>query len=140
MRLLHYPQNDNPTTEADVGIAAHTDFECMTLILQTAPGLELLSTDGHWYDVPGHDGRMVVMIDDMLEYWTNGLFRATGHRVRSTAEQRYSIVMFFAVDDDQLVAPLPGFVADDNPARYPAVRQRDHLDRELEKAAQNRKA
>ncbi len=140
MRLLNYPQNDAPVTDANVGISAHTDFECMTLILQTAPGLELLATDGDWYDVPGHDGRLVVMLDDMMERWTNGLFRATGHRVRNTGEQRYSIVMFFAVNDDEIVAPLPQFVAQHNPAKYPAVRQRDHLNRELEKAAHNRDA
>ena len=39
MRLLHYPQNDAPESDANVGISAHTDFECVTLILQTAPGL-----------------------------------------------------------------------------------------------------
>ncbi len=138
MRLLHYPENAAPVSEVDVGISAHTDFECMTLILQTAPGLELLATDGGWYDVPGHDGRLVVMLDDMMERWTNGLFRATGHRVRHTGEQRYSIVMFFAVNDEEIVAPLPEFVAEDNPPGYPAVRQREHLNRELEKAALNR--
>ena len=124
--------------KANVGISAHTDFECMTLILQTAPGLELLASDGGWYDVPGNDGRLVVMIDDMMERWANGLFSATGHRVRHTGEQRYSIVMFFAVNDDEIVAPLPAFVAENNPARYPAAGQREHLNRELEKAALNR--
>ena len=140
MRLLNYPQNDAPVTDANVGISAHTDFECMTLIFQTAPGLELLATDGDWYDVPGHDGRLVVMLDDMMERWTNGLFRATGHRVRNTREQRYSIVMFFAVNDDEIVCPLPQFLSENNPAKYDAVRQRDHLNRELEKAALNRDA
>lgn len=138
MRLLNYPENDAPVTDANVGISAHTDFECMTLIFQTAPGLELLATDGGWYDVPGHDGRLVVMLDDMMERWTNGLFRATGHRVRNTGEQRYSIVMFFAVNDDEIVAPLAEFISANNPVKYSAVRQRDHLHRELEKAALNR--
>ena len=138
MRLLNYPENDAPVSDANVGISAHTDFECMTLILQTAPGLELLATDGGWYDVPGHDGRLVVMLDDMMERWTNGLFRATGHRVRNTGKQRYSIVMFFAVNDDEIVAPLAQFISTNNPAKYSAVRQRDHLHRELEKAALNR--
>jgi isopenicillin N synthase-like dioxygenase len=139
LRLLHYPQNDAPDTEGNVGIAAHTDFECMTLIMQTAPGLELLAADGSWYDVPCHDGRLVVMLDDMLEHWTNGFFQATGHRVRNTRHRRYSIVMFFAVNEDEVVAPLPAFVAADQPARYPPVRQRDHLASELEKATLNRR-
>jgi isopenicillin N synthase-like dioxygenase len=138
MRLLNYPENDAPVTDANVGISAHTDFECITLIYQTAPGLELLASDGEWYDVPGHDGRLVVMLDDMMERWTNGFFRATGHRVRNTGRSRYSIVMFFAVNDDELVRPLDGFVNESNPAKYDAVKQRDHLQRELEQAARNR--
>jgi isopenicillin N synthase-like dioxygenase len=140
MRLLNYPENDAPVTDANVGISAHTDFECITLIYQTAPGLELLATDGEWYDVPGHDGRLVVMLDDMMERWTNGFFRATGHRVRNTGRRRYSIVMFFAVNDDELVCPLGDFVNASNPAKYDAVKQRDHLQRELEQAARNRDA
>jgi isopenicillin N synthase-like dioxygenase len=138
MRLLNYPENDAPVTDANVGISAHTDFECMTLIYQTAPGLELFATDGNWYDVPGHDGRLIVMLGDMMERWTNGVFRATGHRVRNTGKQRSSIVMFFAVNDDETIAPLENFVSLTRPARYDAVRQRDHLQREMQKAAQNR--
>jgi isopenicillin N synthase-like dioxygenase len=138
MRLLHYPGNDAAVTDANVGISAHTDFECMTLIYQTAPGLELLATDGAWYDVPGHDGRLVVLLGDMMERWTNGFFRATGHRVRNTGEQRYSIVMFFAVNDDEIVRPLEHFIDQSRPPGYDAVKQRDHLQRELAKAAGNR--
>lgn len=140
MRLLNYPENDAPLTAANVGISAHTDFECITLIYQTAPGLELLATDGKWYDVPGHDGRLIVMLDDMMERWTNGMFRATGHRVRNTGEQRHSIVMFFAVNDEELVAPLENFITEARPANYDAVRQRDHLQREMQKATENRDA
>ncbi len=140
MRLLNYPENDAPLTDADVGISAHTDFECMTLIYQSAPGLELMAADGEWYDVPGHDGRLIVMLDDMMECWTNGTFRATGHRVRNTAEQRFSIVMFFAVNDEVLIAPLQDFISENQPAKYAAIKQRDHLQREMQKAAQNRDA
>ena len=140
MRLLNYPENDAPPTDANVGISAHTDFECMTLIYQSAPGLELMATDGEWYDVPGHDGRLIVMLDDMMERWTNGMFRATGHRVRNTGQQRSSIVMFFAVNDEETVAPLEDFISESQPAKYDAVKQRDHLQREMQKATQNRDA
>jgi isopenicillin N synthase-like dioxygenase len=140
MRLLNYPENDAPPTDANVGISAHTDFECITLIYQSAPGLELLASDGKWYDVPGHDGRLIVLLDDMIERWTNGTFRATGHRVRNTGEHRHSIVMFFAVNDEETVAPLNDFISDAAPAKYDAVRQREHLQREMEKAARNRDA
>ena len=80
------------------------------------------------------------MLDDMMERWTNGMFQATGHRVRNTGNQRYSIVMFFAVNDEEVVAPLADFVSDSNPARFDGIRQREHLQKELERAAQNRNA
>lgn len=140
MRLLHYPGSTAPVDASNVGISAHTDFECMTLIWQDRPGLELTDIDGNWFDAPCHDGRLVVLLDDMLERWTNGVFKATGHRVRNTPWRRYSIVMFFAVNEDEIVSPLPGFVSDARPAGYPPVRQRDHIDAEVARAERNRKA
>ena len=74
----------------------------------------------------------------MLERFTNGQCKATGHRVRNTREQRYSIIMFVAVNDDETIAPMPQFVTEDNPAGYAPVKQRAHLDQELARAAQNR--
>ncbi len=50
LRLLHYPY-DPDTTDA-VGIGAHTDYECFTLLKPTAPGLEVLNAAGAWIDVP----------------------------------------------------------------------------------------
>lgn len=140
MRLLHYPGSTVPLDASNVGISAHTDFECITLIWQDRPGLELTDIDGNWFDAPCHDGRLVVLLDDMLERWTNGVFRATGHRVRNTPWQRYSIVMFFAVNEDEIIAPLPRFVSDERPAAHPPVRQRDHIDAEIERAERNREA
>lgn len=140
MRLLHYPANDTPPSDADVGIAAHTDFECITLILQTQPGLELTDINGHWYDAPSHDGRIVVLLGDMLERWTNGTFKATGHRVRNTPWERYSIVMFFAANADVTIAPLPQFVSDARPSRYAEIGQREHIDNEIRRAELNRAA
>jgi len=136
MRLLNYAP-DSIQTDQNVGIAAHTDFECITLLYQTAAGLELLDSNGDWLDAPVEDGRIVVLLDDMLERWTNGAFKATGHRVRSTAEQRYSIVMFVAVNDEIVIEPLPQYVTDDLPARYLPITQEQHIDNEVQRAKDN---
>lgn len=136
MRLLNYAP-DTTSTDQHVGIAAHTDFECITLLYQTAAGLELLDVNGEWLDAPAEEGRIVVLLDDMLERWTNGVFKATGHRVRSTAEQRYSIVMFIAANDDIDIGPLPDFVTTDSPARYSPISQKQHIDNEVERAKGN---
>jgi isopenicillin N synthase-like dioxygenase len=131
MRLLHYPGSAPPSDPGEVGIAAHTDFECITLIYQTAPGLELRNVQGEWRDAPAEPGQLIVLLDDMLERWTNGYFQATGHRVRRTPDQRYSLVMFVAVNDGIEVAPLSDFVSADSPARYAPVQQGEHIANEM---------
>jgi isopenicillin N synthase-like dioxygenase len=141
MRLLHYPAiADEDRHPESVGIAAHTDFECITLIVQTAPGLELLDARDTWRDAPAGEHLVIVLFGDMLERWTNGRVRATGHRVRPRDFERYSIVKFFAVDDEVDVAPLPGFLGAERPAAYAPTRQSEHTRDELERAEANRDA
>ncbi len=141
MRLLHYPAHTPSAAEtANVGIAAHTDFECITLISQSAPGLELMDSHGDWYDAPADDARLVVILGDMFERWTNGACRATGHRVRTRGWQRYSIVLFFGVNDDVTVVPQDQFVAAGEAAKYAAITQREHSEARLREAGKNREA
>lgn len=73
----------------------------------------------------------------MLERWTNGLFKATGHRLRNTEERRFSIVMFVAANDDVEVAPLADFVSTEQPASYLPVRQSKHIAGESRRARDN---
>ncbi len=129
---MNYAPEPSPTDQK-VGIAAHTDFECITLLYQTAGGLELLDVNGRWLAAPVEDGRIVVM----LERWTNGVFKATGHRVRSTDEQRYSIVMFVAANEDMDIGPLQQFVTRDTPARYALISQEQHIENEIQRAKDN---
>jgi isopenicillin N synthase-like dioxygenase len=124
LRLVHYPYN--PDAVDSIGIGAHTDYECFTLLKPTAPGLEVMNGAGEWIDVPPVPGTYVVNIGDMLELWTNGAFVATSHRVRKVAEERYSFPLFFNVDYDTEVKPLPQFVDGSAPPR-PALRAGEHL-------------
>lgn len=135
MRLLHYPVvAPQAEADSDVGIAAHTDFECITFIMQTAPGLELTDVHGDWYDAPADPGRIVVLLGDMLERWSNGHVRATGHRVRSREFERYSVVLFFAVNADVSVVPLDAFVGGQGTPGYPPTTQKRHTQDELDRA------
>lgn len=138
LRLLHYP-GQPVAKDPDVGISAHSDFECITLLYQSAAGLELCDRQGNWRDTETRDRDVLVLFGDMLETWTNGKIRATPHRVRMTRDPRYSMVLFFAVDDGITVAPLPGF-ASAEPSAYAAVTQRSHSHRRLSQAEENRDA
>lgn len=115
LRLIHYPFN--PHAGDAMGIGAHTDYECLTLLYSTAPGLEVLNSAGEWIDVPPVPGAFVVNIGDMMEIWTNGEFVATSHRVRPVKQERFSFPLFFAVDYHTCVAPLERFVTPKRPPR-----------------------
>lgn len=117
-----------------MGIAAHTDFECITFLYQSAPGLEVWNPDGNWLNVPADSGKLIVLFGDMLERWTNGKVQATGHRVRRSQQQRFSIVMFVAAKPGLLVAPLPKFVDPGNPPRFEPVEQASHIAQEVARA------
>lgn len=124
LRLVHYTYD--PDARDGMGIGAHTDYECFTLLKPTAPGLEVLNGAGEWIDVPPVPGTYVVNIGDLLELWTDGAFIATSHRVRRVAEERYSFPLFFNVDYDTEVKPLPRFASGDGRTR-PALRAGEHL-------------
>lgn len=137
MRLLHYPQNNAPDDGRNVGIAAHTDFECFTIMNQTAAGLELTNPQGQWCQAPSDIGTFTIILGDMAEHLSNGTFRATGHRVLNTDWTRYSLILFFALDEEFEVSPLRQFVTSDKPSAYEPVKQGAHIAAELAKAATN---
>jgi len=138
MRLLHYPENLVPADHRNVGISAHTDFECFTIMNQTAAGLELTNIEGNWCAAPSDIGTFTVILGDMMERLSNGYLKATGHRVVNTPWTRYSMVLFFAVDGDYTVAPLAHFIAPGKPAGYPPITQDEHIEQELKRAMANR--
>ncbi|MFM0337090.1 isopenicillin N synthase family dioxygenase [Paraburkholderia fungorum] len=125
LRLIHYPLD--PSAEDRPGIGAHTDYECFTILLPTAPGLEVMNGEGDWIDAPPIDNAFVVNIGDMLEVWTGGTYVATSHRVRKVRQERYSFPLFFACDYHTEVAPLPQFATPEAVAKYPPVSAGDHL-------------
>jgi isopenicillin N synthase-like dioxygenase len=126
LRLVHYPYDPAPGAPS-AGIAAHTDYECFTVLLTTAPGLEVMNGAGQWIAAPPVDGAFVVNIGDLMEIWTNGSFVATSHRVQRIQQERYAFPLFFCCDYRTEVAPLPAFVGPDRPARYATVRAGEHL-------------
>jgi isopenicillin N synthase-like dioxygenase len=120
-RLLYYPPSSQKAGEGDgegkLGLGAHTDYECFTLLLADSnPGLEILFppsplTDNKplWRPCPVRPGTLTVNVADFLMRWTNGLYKSTVHRVmsKSGAPARYSVPFFFSINYDAEVGPLP---------------------------------
>lgn len=66
------------------GMYAHRDDQSwITMLIQDAPGLEVLSHDGNWVDVPVLPGSVVVNLGLVLSDATGGALQATTHRVNS---------------------------------------------------------
>ena len=137
IRLLSYPKVSSSEAEqanANVGISAHTDFEAFTLMHQDAAGLQFIPASSNgtpgtkWVDAPVHKGEFVVIVGDILERFTNGVLKATPHRVITTPHARASIIRFNAVAANTVVAPLPEFVSEQNPPRYTTVTMKTHME------------
>lgn len=126
LRLIHYPYDANAPDDRP-GIGAHTDYEIFTILMPTGPGLEVMNDAGVWIDAPPVPDAFVVNIGDMLEVWTNGVFRATAHRVRKVAEERYSFPFFAACDYRTVVEPAARFVTAERPARFGRMVAGEHL-------------
>ena len=127
LRLLRYVPNDLPATKDIVGIAAHSDFECFTILLQGGPGLQVMNAEDDWIEAPPIPGCFIVNIGDIFETWSGGQFKSTQHRVVNIGRERLSFPLFFGLDYHAIVEPLEKFRTPETQARYPAMKAGEHL-------------
>ncbi|WP_417205206.1 isopenicillin N synthase family dioxygenase [Antarctobacter sp.] len=127
LRLLRYIPNAMPATKDLVGIAAHSDFECFTILMTGAPGLQVMNADDVWIEAPPIPGCFVVNIGDIFETWSGGQFKSTQHRVVNLGTERYSVPLFFGLDYHAVVEPLEKFRTPEVIEKYPAMKAGDHL-------------
>jgi isopenicillin N synthase-like dioxygenase len=115
LRLNYYP----PQEPGAVGIEAHTDYECFTILWQGDHGLEVRNPAGEWVAVPPLPGSFVINIGDMMQRWTNDYFVSTPHRVvNRTGRARYSMPFFYGANYDTIVRPIDRCTGPGNPPRY----------------------
>lgn len=106
LRGNFYPERPDWAGDRDFGIAAHTDYGCLTLLASDGvSGLEVQGRDGGWIPVTAGPGEFVINFGEMLEMWTGGRVRATLHRVKGSSEERISVPLFFNPNHDANVAP-----------------------------------
>ncbi|MEP1649461.1 MAG: 2-oxoglutarate and iron-dependent oxygenase domain-containing protein [Paracoccaceae bacterium] len=127
LRLLRYIENDMPATKDIVGIDAHSDFECFTILLQGAPGLQVMNADDVWIEAMPIEGCFIVNIGDIFETWSGGRFKSTQHRVNNIGHERYSFPLFFGLDYHAVVEPLEKFRTPEAIEKYPPIKAGDHL-------------
>jgi isopenicillin N synthase-like dioxygenase len=75
MRVLHYPSQDGPVDERQIGIGAHSDYECFTVLCtDDVPALQVLNSAGQWIQAPPIPGAFIVNVGDLMARWTNDYF------------------------------------------------------------------
>ena len=131
LRLLHYVRPDDGVGRKSVNMGAHTDYECLTLLHTRNAGLQVMTQDDSWIDVPVDPSVYVVNIGDMLEAWSNGLFRSTPHRVLNLSRERFSMPYFVAANHDTEIRPFAQLVARGQQPKYETFQAGAHLERML---------
>jgi isopenicillin N synthase-like dioxygenase len=122
-RLLHYPPHPGAVTDDQFGAARHSDYGCITLLLQDPlGGLEVQNHAGDWIAAPYLPGTFVVNCGDLMQRWTNDRFVSSKHRViNRSGRERYSIPLFYDPAFDTLVECLPTCQGPGNPPRYEPI-------------------
>ncbi|KAG1648217.1 2-oxoglutarate-Fe(II) type oxidoreductase [Nymphon striatum] len=131
LRLLHYVRQAATKNHKSVNMGAHTDYECLTLLHTRNKGLQVMTQENTWIDVPVDPDVLIVNIGDMMEAWTNGVFRSTPHRVLNLSAERFSLPYFVATNHDTLIEPFAQLVRPDRPSRYDPFAAGAHLERML---------
>uniref|UniRef100_A0A0E0M9X2 Fe2OG dioxygenase domain-containing protein n=1 Tax=Oryza punctata TaxID=4537 RepID=A0A0E0M9X2_ORYPU len=109
LRLLHYPGEANESDDGNYGASAHSDYGILTLLATDGtPGLQICREKDRcpqiWEDVHHIEGALIVNIGDLLQRWTNCVFRSTLHRVVAVGKERYSVAFFLHTNPDLVQA------------------------------------
>ncbi|CAI9095725.1 OLC1v1031721C1 [Oldenlandia corymbosa var. corymbosa] len=120
LRLLHYPGEVESSDRQIYGASAHSDYGMITLLAaEDISGLQVcrekFAQPLVWEDVHNLRGAFIVNIGDMMERWTNCLFRSTLHRVMPTGRDRYSMALFLDPNPNCLVECLKSCCSESNP-------------------------
>jgi len=137
LRLAHYPPIPPGTPPGSLRAAPHEDINLITLLCEaTAPGLEILTSDGQWVPIQATPSQIVVDIGDMLQNLTNGVFKSTTHRVTNPTrgnQRRLSMPFFVHPRPEVDLSPLHTFIdRQDGVAYFPQITAAEYLDQRLQ--------
>lgn len=130
--LLHYEGRVSDPIKGIFGAGAHSDWGLITLLASDdIIGLQICKErDAQpqvWEYVAPLKGAFVVNLGDMLERWSNGIFRSTLHRVVVNGQERYSTAYFVEPSHECLVECLPSCKSDTNPPKFTPVKCATYL-------------
>jgi isopenicillin N synthase-like dioxygenase len=130
LRLLRYPPHPRAALANQLGAGAHTDWGGVTLLAQDGlGGLEVRNVDGEWIQAAPVAGSFVLNLGDLMQRWTNGLYRSNMHRVKniSSSRDRYSIAFFYSPRPDSRIECLPTCTDAEHPPKFASCTAAEHV-------------
>ncbi|EFJ26165.1 2-oxoacid-dependent dioxygenase [Selaginella moellendorffii] len=121
--FLHYPGCSDYQGQV---LAPHQDGTIFTIVsqLNRVPGYQVLK-DGTWHLVVPVENSLIINLGDIIQVWTNGLYKAAVHCVVANKKQRFSFVYHHVAEGKTRIAPLPEFVSDQ--PKYKSFLQEEYL-------------
>ncbi|KAJ2933822.1 hypothetical protein H1R20_g3278, partial [Candolleomyces eurysporus] len=105
-------------------------WECFTILWQQ-PGiqaLQLLNSEKRWINAPPIEGTLVINLGDEFARLTNGIFKPTIHRAfNQNGVERYSIPLFFGIDYNAKLEPMPNCVSPERPFAYEVITAGEYI-------------
>ncbi|XP_028184961.1 gibberellin 2-beta-dioxygenase 8-like [Glycine soja] len=103
IRLNRYP----PCPLAS-GLMPHTDSAFLTILHQDqVRGLQMLK-DGKWFAVKPNPDALIIIIGDLFQAWSNGVYKSVEHRVVTNPKlERFSMAYFFCPSDATVKCQMP---------------------------------
>ena len=148
LRLIRYSHEPSNVEEGVLGCGSHSDYGFITLLLTSMdPGLQVWSIEKEeWLDIEPLQNTFVVNIGDMLQRWSNGLYRSTLHRVvissssssseysssessistNASSSARLSAPFFFEPNYDTIIQSLVK-TNDGDSNKYPPIKSGEYL-------------
>ncbi|PSS29022.1 Codeine O-demethylase [Actinidia chinensis var. chinensis] len=121
MRMTYYPPCPQP--QKVMGLTAHSDATVITILLQLngVEGLQV-KRDGNWIPVSILPNAFVVNVGDILEIFSNGLYKSIEHRATvNSVKERISIAMFFKPKLESEIGPSSTLINPKNPPLFKRV-------------------
>ena len=139
LAVLHYPIIGEPPLPGQYRRGPHTDWGSLTILYHDGePGLQILSPEGSWEDVPAVPGSFVVNLGDLMAAWTNDRWVSTQHRVvvpEGVTGNRISIAFFHQPTYDAVIECIPTCTSPDDPPRHEPITSGEWIRTMIEKTA-----
>ncbi len=110
LRLLRYAPTPSKVDEGKFACGAHTDYGLFTLLAtDSVPGLQVFDSEtNEWIPVrPPREDMFVLNVGDLMQFWSDGAFKSTKHRVVMDGDrERYSMAFFVEPNHACIITPI----------------------------------